>query len=150
MWESASNHHYCSNPTAIISVLRQLRLIIEARHRQDSVQLARKETEWDAVNSRALGKSPIYKHIRYLSTTALSEGHTHTSVHSSAAEGPGKAASSLITALTSEPGRHPQPRGGQTHRSCSLTLMQHLLSWTLALSFSHSHTQVDKGNLFGS
>lgn len=34
MRESASNHHYCSNPTAIISALRQLRLVIEARQVQ--------------------------------------------------------------------------------------------------------------------
>lgn len=66
MWESASNHHYCSNPIAIISTSRQLRLVIEARHRQDGVQLARDETEWEGegVNRRQDSGGTRDTHLR--------------------------------------------------------------------------------------
>lgn len=62
MWESASNHHYCSNPIALILASRQLRLTIEARHRWDGVQLARDGTEWEAerVNGPGLGDNKIH------------------------------------------------------------------------------------------
>lgn len=55
MWESASNHRYCSNPIEIILASRQLRLIIEARHRWDGVQLAKEETEWEAERGNGPG-----------------------------------------------------------------------------------------------
>lgn len=79
-----------------------------------------------------------------LSHVSILNAHTHTSVHFSAAKEPGKAACSLIAALTSEPGRHPHLREGQTHRSYSLTPVQDLGA------ARHTHTQVDKDILFGS
>lgn len=47
VWETANNHHSCLNPTAIILTSRQLCLVIEARRRQDAVQLAEEDAEWE-------------------------------------------------------------------------------------------------------
>lgn len=124
VWEPASNHHYCSKPAAI-SFHFSTETIVSHNWGQAGECPAGEEPKEMLWNT----EPHIYKHRRYLSAMTLVEGHTHahrhTSGHSSAAEEPGKAASSLITALTSELGRHPQPRGGQTHWSYSLTPNTH-------------------------
>lgn len=107
MRESASNHHYCSNPTAIISASRQLRLVIEARQVQTG--------QCPAGKRRGNLEEQTDANIRNSFQIQGCETHTHTHQRQrpfqccrGAWEG---GQQSDYSPLTSEPGRHPDPRG---------------------------------------